>query len=782
MKGRLLRVLLVFDGEGDAIVLRELARGGYELVSHRVKTELEMREALTKPWDVVLSDYSMTEFDALSALAVLKQTGSAIPFIIVAGTVGEEKAVEALTAGASDFLVKRKLARLLPALERELKEAEVRHRLRREQLEAEQSLREQSSMLRSIVESISDGIAVADRNGKILLCNAAHQRTVGISAEDELLQKWSSAFGVFLPDTSTPFPADELPLARAIRGEQTGTVEVFVRNRSLPEGVHLGVIGSPMLDERGDVHGGVVVIRDITERKRAEAALRASEERYRLMFDASPLPMWMYDCNTLAFLAVNEAAVRHYGYTREEFARFTLKDIRPPEDVPALLDDIARPSPEFQAKTWRHRKKDGSIILVEIKAHDFNLEGTRVRLVLANDVTAREKAQESLRKAEEQLRQAQKMEAVGRLAGGVAHDFNNVLSVILSYGELLLYDLKPSDPLRADLEEIQKAGKRAAELTRQLLTFSHQQVFELKVLDLNDVVGNLDAMLRRILGADIDLSLVQARPLGRIRGDRTNTEQVILNLVVNARDAMPTGGKLTIETANVVVDENIAREHLGLNEGPHVMLAVTDTGIGMDRATQARIFEPFFTTKEKTKGTGLGLSTVFGIVQQSQGSIWVYSEIGKGTTFKVYLPRVDAVIEQSRSLPPPVTLRGSETILMVEDDDQVRMVASSILNRYGYQVLEARNAGEAVILSEKHLQPIHLLLSDVVMPQLGGPELARRLLGTRPEMKVICMSGYTDDTIVRHGLIDSDVAYLQKPITPEALTRKVREVLDAVAS
>jgi signal transduction histidine kinase/ActR/RegA family two-component response regulator len=449
----------------------------------------------------------------------------------------------------------------------------------------------------------------------------------------------------------------------------------------------------------------------------------------------------------------------------------TIKDIRPPEDVPALLEAErgADLTPRFGV--WRLRKKSGETIQVEITKHTFTLDDRPCRLVVGRDVTDR-------LRLEEQLRQAQKMEAVGRLAGGVAHDFNNVLSVILSYGEMLLADMKPGEPMRADIEEIHKAGKRATDLTRQLLMFSRQQMLAPRVLDLNDVLTSMDKMLQRILGADVDLVSLPAQALGRVRADSSSVEQIIMNLVVNARDAMPTGGKLTMETANVVLDEAYAQAHLGVKPGPHIMLAVSDTGTGIEKATLARIFEPFFTTKESGKGTGLGLSTVFGVVQQSGGSVWVYSEVGKGTTFKVYLPRVDAAVETVGEAMPPATLRGSETILLVEDDDQVRVVARGILRRSGYHVIEARNAGEALLHSEKHPTTIHLLLSDVVMPQMSGPELAKRLASARPEMKVLCMSGYTDDSIVRHGVLEAHIAYLQKPITPEALNTRVREVLD----
>ncbi|MDB4955004.1 MAG: multi-sensor hybrid histidine kinase, partial [Myxococcales bacterium] len=335
----------------------------------------------------------------------------------------------------------------------------------------------------------------------------------------------------------------------------------------------------------------------------------------------------------------------------------------------------------------------------------------------------------------------------------------------------------PKDPIQADLEEIRKAALRAAELTRQLLLFSRQSVIEPKVLGVATLLGSMVKMLPRLLGEDIDLVFVPDAATGRILADAGQIEQVVMNLAVNARDAMPTGGRLTIECVNVELPDDYAREHLGTKPGPHVMIAVTDSGTGMDLATQRRIFEPFFTTKGVGKGTGLGLSTVFGIVQQSGGSLWVYSELGIGTTFKVYFPRVDAEVDAVKQRPAATDLRGTETILLVEDEGQVRAAARGILRRSGYQVLEASNAGEALVHAESPGH-IDLLLSDVVMPQMSGPELARRLTKLRPTMKVLCMSGYTDDSIVRHGVLDSNLPYLQKPFTRETLTRKVRLVLD----
>jgi len=391
----------------------------------------------------------------------------------------------------------------------------------------------------------------------------------------------------------------------------------------------------------------------------------------------------------------------------------------------------------------------------------------------------RKAAQAALHRSEAQLRQAQKMEAMGSLAGGVAHDFNNLLSIILSYSDMLAVGLKPADPMRADLAEIHGAGLRAAALTRQLLAFSRQQVLLPRVVDLNEICAGMEKMLRRVIGEDVELASRAAPALGKILADPGQLEQVIMNLVVNARDAMPSGGKLTIETAEVVLDGAHASEHPGVTAGVHVMLAVSDTGVGMAHTTQARLFEPFFTTKEAGKGTGLGLATVFGIVRQSGGTIWVYSELGVGTTFKVYFPTAGHAHINPPSAPPPGvrTLHGTETILLVEDDERVRVLARTILRKYGYNVLEAQSGGDAFLLCEQYSAVIDLLLTDVVMPRMSGRQLAERLLVVRPQMKVLYMSGYTDDAVVRHGILESTIAFLQKPLMPHALARKVREVL-----
>ncbi len=399
---------------------------------------------------------------------------------------------------------------------------------------------------------------------------------------------------------------------------------------------------------------------------------------------------------------------------------------------------------------------------------------------LEKDIAEREATEATLRETERQLRHAQKMEAVGRLAGGVAHDFNNLLSVILGHSAFVLEELSPDDPLREEIEAVHDAGERATHLTKQLLAFSRHQLVEARPLDLRRVVEETGRMLLRLLGEDIELLLVTSAPADNVLADPSQIEQIIMNLAVNARDAMVDGGRLTLEVGNVELDATYAANHVDVAPGPYVMLAVTDTGTGIDPATRERIFEPFFTTKEPGKGTGLGLSTVFGIVQQSHGHIYVYSELGIGTTFKLYFPRTDRAVETIRPVVHSTEpLHGSETILLVEDDALVRRLHASILQRNGYHVLEAENGAEALLESAKVAQGIDLLLTDVVMPRLNGRQLAEQLRAQQPTLKVLYVSGYTRDSVIHHGLLEPGIAFVQKPIAPNSLLRTIRELLDA---
>jgi PAS domain S-box-containing protein len=480
----------------------------------------------------------------------------------------------------------------------------------------------------------------------------------------------------------------------------------------------------------------------------------------------------------LRYVYVNAAAARHTRLSVEQLLDHTPMELYPGFEgskIHRALLAAAQGQAQHVEEEFIHQ--DGATGYFDLDLQPVP-EGV---VVMSVDVTDKRRAELRRDSLEEQLRQLQKMEAVGRLAGGVAHDFNNLLSVILGYSEDMLLELEPQHPLRDDLQEIHKASLRAADLTRQLLLFSRQQVLEPKVLDLNEVVTSLNRILARALGGGAELSLLLAPSLGRIRADRSNIEQVCMNLVVNARDAMPRGGKLTIETSNVELDEAFTREHLGTEPGPYVLMAVSDTGVGMDRATRARAFEPFFTTKAPGKGTGLGLSTVFGIVQQSGGGIWVYSEPGQGTTFKVYLPRVDAELDSSRPSVVPAALRGSETVLLVEDEEQVRAVARRILERNGYEVLAPAGAEEALRLAGEYPNPIQLLVTDVVMPRISGAELSARLRQLRPQLKVLYVSGYTDGGIGAHGMLEDGASFLQKPFTTDSLARKVRSVLDGLS-
>jgi two-component system cell cycle sensor histidine kinase/response regulator CckA len=560
------------------------------------------------------------------------------------------------------------------------------------------------------------------------------------------------------PEVPFVFFTGNLGEARAIEALKSGATDYVLKDGAVERLV-------PAIER---------AVREAAERRaraQAEEALKESEEGFHRLFNCNPHPTWVFDVETLRFLEVNDAAIEHYGYSRDEFLGMRITDIRPSHEAPLVEEAVAVAKDGTRRfGAWVHRTRDGRMITVDVAAHDLDFRGHRGRLVVAHDITER-------KELEAQLQQSQKMDAIGRLAGGVAHDFNNLLGVIIGYGERLLRRL-PS-PERREISEVLKAAEHAASLTRQLLAFSRRQVLKPRVLDLNTVVGELDGMLRRIIGEDVSLVTALHDGLGHVKADPGQIQQVVMNLAVNARDAMPSGGRLTIETGNAELDESYRSAHLAVRPGRYVMLAVTDTGMGMDAATQARIFEPFFTTKEAEKGTGLGLSTVFGIVKQSEGNIWVYSEPLRGTTFKIYLPRVDDVVEVQPPREAEAASGGSETILLVEDADSLRELGREILEEHGYKVIEASSGTIALETLERHTGSLDLILTDLVMSGMSGRELADQITRLRPGTKVLFMSGYTDDALGHHGVLESGTAFVEKPFTIDGLLRKVREVLDS---
>ncbi|MDE3117486.1 MAG: response regulator [Nitrospirota bacterium] len=634
-------ILLLEDDRGDVELLTGLFEAdGFACRLTHVDNKGAFDAALREGgFDLIISDFTLPAFDGFSALTLAKTLQPRVPFIFFAGTLGDDTAVRALKAGATDYVLKTRPGRLVSAVRQALRHAEERTR----RAHAEQSLKDSEAQLRSILESANDAIVTSDSRGVILLWNRAAERIFGYTQEEV----FGKPLTILMPQRYRP--AHQAGLERANR---TGTGEL---------------IGKTI-----ELHG-----------------------------------------------------------VRKDGTEFPL---------------------ELSLSRWQ-------------TGTDLFYSG------LLRDITER-------KRMEEQLRQAQKMDALGRLAGGVAHDFNNLLTVITGSSHLVLRRLGDDHSLRQKLQRIQDAGERGAFLTRQLLAFSRQQVREPKVLDLNAMIAGMEELLRRLVGEDVSLITVLTPTPACVKADPGQIEQILMNLITNAKDALAGGGRITIET-KVIERERLARvgETMGA-EGPYVALDVSDTGCGMDAATKARIFEPFFTTKERGKGTGLGLAMVYGIVQQSGGSIAVSSEPGRGSTCTIYLPQADGQPVAPPMPLPAAPIKGSETILLVEDEPAVRLLARETLEEAGFHVLEARQGEEALALAKRHRGRIHLLLTDVVMPELSGRELADQLMGLDPEMRVLFMSGYAASRVGREGVLQVGTAFLAKPFTPDALLRKVREALD----
>ena len=636
------------------------------------------------------------------------------------------------------------------------------HRIRRELVQREE-------LFRLISENAADLIAVVDMEGNRIYNSVSYEKVLGYSLEELRI---SSSFEQIHPDDREPMKQAAMEARRTGVGRP---MEYRIRHKDGTWRV-LESTASVIRNAKGDPEKLVIVNRDVTDRKSAAEALQRSEASYRSTIEDAPYGIYRASLDG-KFLIINPALQKMLGYESADAlmkANLATDIYRYPAEYPKLNEMFLRDH-SFKDVEVEWKRKDGALITVKCSGWPVKDEtGAVVYLeVFAEDVTER-------RKLERQLRMAQKMEAVGRLSGGIAHDFNNLLGVIMGYSQVMKRSLGPGHASYEHAEEIEKASQRAVSLTRQLLAFSRQQVLEPTILNLNDLVSDMEKMLPRLIGEDIQLNVKLDPALGSVKADRGQIEQVVMNLAVNARDAMPDGGELTLETANSTLDLAYTQQHPGSKPGRYVMLSVTDTGTGIDPEIQAQIFEPFFTTKERDKGTGLGLATVYGVVKQSEGYIAVESEKGKGAAFKVYLPLVQqgvAAPEKANAKAP--TLRGSEVILLVEDAEPLRKLALMFLKENGYQVLEAGDGLEALQLMRENRSPIDLLLTDVVMPGINGRVLAERLAPRQPRMKVLYMSGYTDSFIAGHGVLEAGVHLLHKPFTEETLVRKVREVLDA---
>ncbi|MDR3718512.1 MAG: PAS domain S-box protein [Bryobacteraceae bacterium] len=765
-----LRLLQLEDSEIDAaLILRSLQRAGYNVDSECVQSAAEMRQALTRgPWDVIISDYRMPSFDAPEALAVLLDTGEDIPFIVVSGTIGEDSAVALMRAGAHDYLMKDRLTRLAAAVEREVRDAERR----RQQREAEDALRESERCYRLISEHSGDVVWAYDpETGHFTYVSPSIQQMLGYTPSECLSISFAD---LVVPDAREAVIARVGErVARFENGATPASAEVRQTDLLHKNGTVVPAETTVWFPASGQERLEIVgVTRDTSERRKAEVALRESSLFNQQIVACASEGIIVYD-RDLRYRAWNRFMEKLTGVRAEELIGKRPTDVFPFLEEAGILIGLERAlagevvrSPDFKFSVEGSSRSgwcsDASSPLRDASGQIIGVIG------IVHDLTDRKRLQD-------QFNQVQKLEAIGRLAGGVAHDFNNLLTVINGYGDLLLARMSRDDPHRAAIQEIRQSGGRAADLTQHLLAFSRKQIIEPKVLDLNQLVSDMRNMLRRLIGEDIRFEFNLDPSLGRVLADSGQLTQVVMNLAVNARDAMPEGGAFTLETANVEFPEGAQPPEI---PGRFVRLTAADTGVGIDPATLQRIFEPFFTTKAEGKGTGLGLSTVYGIVQQSGGWIAVESSPGNGATFRVFLPRAEEDASGVQAIVQPVAdLRGSETILVVEDQEDVRRFIVEALRGYGYAILEASEPGEALLIAERQTRPIHLLLTDIMMPHLTGIELAARLQPLRAGMRVLYMTGHTEQASVGDDFFGPGRALIRKPFSAEALMRKIREVL-----
>ena len=757
-----------------------------------------------KRYDVLLLDNHLPDMDGVDVLKELGARGMAVPVVMVTGIGDEELAVQVLQLGAVDYVPKdgNYIERLPAVLRRavddhasddrrpagrrrqrrvlyvehdeadiDLTRTALDETARHLSLEVARSSTEAMELLRTqTFDLVVTDLRLPDMNALDLLRESRHRH-------------------VRVPFIVVTGKGDE---GAAVAALKLGAIDYIVKRENhltqLPYAIDNAIDRVQLIDANRRLQA------ELSERARAQAenarlVREVIGQRQRLDEIVASVPGLVWEAwrrpdapeQRTAFISSHVEQMLGYTVAQALLTPDFLPNIIHPEDRARAIAEAAAAFESGNGGISQYRlvARDGRILWVEARTTVVkNAEGRPVGMRgVMMDITAGKETDRAKSQLEEELRQAQKIESIGRLAGGVAHDFNNLLTAINGYADLMLEDLAEDHRWRGAVTEIRRAGERAADLTGQLLAFSRRQLLQPRVLDLNVLVTESTKMLKRLLGEDIEVITSLDPTLGHVTADAGQLHQIILNLAVNARDAMPRGGQLTIETQNVVLDEE--QLHLSLPPGAYVLLAVSDNGSGMDQETLSRIFDPFFTTKESTKGTGLGLSTVYGIVKQSGGSIFVYSEPGRGTTFKIYLPRSDKAV--SATTEPRVevdTLRGSETVLVVEDEEAVRKLIEQALRKYGYRVIEATNGAEALRVCENHDPPIRLMVTDVVMPGMSGRELAARVREQLPDLRVLYMSGYTDDTVIRHGLLDASMFFLQKPFTPSALARKVRETLD----
>jgi PAS domain S-box-containing protein len=812
-------ILVVDDNEQNLYQLQVLlGANGYQVASAANGAEA-LAQARQNPPDLIISDILMPVMDGFALCREWKKDErlKAIPFVFYTATYTDDRDRNfALSLGAERFIVKPEepdnflraireateqvqhapgepvhlpivgleteetgqlrqynevLVRKLESKMQQLEHADhARERELVERKRAARELQESKQLIESVVENVPLMIFLKEAQDlRFVVFNQAGEELLGYDRKD-LLGK--NNLDLFPPEQAAFFMAKD-------REALAGGVLLDIPEESILTAKK----GQRLLHTRKVCIKGadgvtkylLGISEDITERKHAEEALRESEARFRLLFEQAADSILILDIvpdGVPVIRDANSATLRLLGYERHEFIGQPLSFIEPAPDFSKLVHErresiLSGTGTVFEAS---HRCKDGTIRQFECSAAETRIGSKTFAISVERDITERHRL-------EEQLREAQKMDAIGRLAGGVAHDFNNALAVIQGFSELALLQLNPLDPLRRHLDQIIRAVEKSADLTRQLLAFARRQVVTPRVLDLNVAIASLAKMLPRLIGEDIDLRIVPGEGLWNVRIDPTQVDQILVNLVTNARDAIANTGTITIETSDVVLGEEYCRRHPGLAPGEYLLLAVTDSGIGMDKATLERAFEPFFTTKAEGKGTGLGLATVYGIAKQNGGLVDVYSEPAHGTTFKVYLPRFVGEAEQPAQKKEPGSLRGTETVLIVEDEPLLLEIIGEGLQELGYDVVTAGSPGDAILLCEKHAGAIHLLLTDVIMPTMNGKELQQRLERIKPGLRTIFMSGYTANVVASRGIVDADMLFIQKPFTFEALASKVREAL-----